>query len=84
MADSQITVKESEGQFFVPIKVDGKANGDVKVTVKVEGTGNNPAQPFEEHNGEWSGNFILVSSTLTISPDQARLRLNLVQLMISI
>lgn len=70
MADSQITVKESEGQFFVPIKVDGKANGDVKVTVKVEGTGNNPAQPFEEHNGEWSGNFILVSSTLTISPDQ--------------
>ena len=46
MADSQITVKESEGQFFVPIKVDGKANGDVKVTVKVEGTGNNPAQPF--------------------------------------
>ncbi len=80
MADSQITVKESEGQFFVPIKVDGKANGDVKVTVKVEGTGNNPAQPTE--NGVVT--LFLSLQLLQYLPIRARLRLNLVQLMISI
>lgn len=70
MGESQMTVSEMEGSFYVPVKLEGKSNGNVKVTVKVEGTGNNPALPFEEINGEWSGNYILTSATLTISSDQ--------------
>ncbi len=70
MADSQITIMESEGEFSLPIKVEGKANGTVRVTVKVEGTGNNPAEPFEDRNGEWTGNYILTSATINISDDQ--------------
>lgn len=72
MADSQISVKEMDGQFYVPVKVEGTAarNGNIRVTVKVEGTGNNPAIPYEERNGVWSGNYILTSDIVNISPDQ--------------
>lgn len=70
MGDSQITVNEMEGSFYVPVKINGNTNGNVKISVKVEGTGNNPALPYEERNGEWTGNYILTSATLTISPDQ--------------
>lgn len=66
LAQSEITVRENTGIFNVPIKLDGKTNGNVRVTIKVEGTGENPASPFEEKDGKWSGNFIVTSKTVNI------------------
>lgn len=66
LAQSEITVRENAGIFNVPIKLDGKTNGNVRVTIKVEGTGENPASPFEEKDGKWSGNFIVTSKTVNI------------------
>jgi len=69
MAQSEITVKENTGLFNVPLKVTGDANGPIKVQVKVEGIGNNPASPFQENNGSWSGDYIVTSETLNIPVD---------------
>lgn len=66
MAQNEITVRENQGLFNVPIKVTGEANGPIKVHVKVEGTGNNPAHLFQESNGTWSGDFIVSSYDLNI------------------
>lgn len=66
MGVSEISVKENVGEFRIPVKVTGEANGPIKIQVKVEGTGSNPAIAFEERNGEWSGNYIVTSETLNI------------------
>lgn len=66
MGQTEVAVKEHKGIFNVPIKVSGDPNGEIKVKVKVEGTGSNPATPFENHNGTWSGNYIISSETLII------------------
>lgn len=66
MGKAEVSVKEHSGRFYLPINVTGEANGDIKVTVKVEGVGSNPAQPFEDHNGAWSGNYIVTSETINI------------------
>lgn len=66
MQSSEMTVKENAGLIDVPLKVTGEANGPIKVTVKVEGCGEVPALPFEEKNGEWSGNYVLTSETVNI------------------
>lgn len=63
---SDYVVKENAGNFQIPLKVTGEANGPIKVQVKVEGTGTNPALPFEERDGKWSGNFVLTSDALNI------------------
>lgn len=69
MQQSEITVSENKGIFNVPIKVTGDANGPIKVKVKVEGNGPNPAQPFEERNGVWSGDYVVTSTDLNIPAD---------------
>lgn len=69
MGESEITVKENAGIFSVPVKVTGDANGPVKITVKVEATGINPALPFEDNNGTWSGHYIVTSETVNIPAD---------------
>ncbi|MDE6533862.1 MAG: hypothetical protein K2M27_10070 [Muribaculaceae bacterium] len=66
MGQSEITVRENAGIFNVPVVLNGTTNGNVKVTVKVEATGANPALPFEERDGKWSGNYILTSETVNI------------------
>lgn len=66
MGQTEVSVKEHSGRFYVPINVKGDANGDIKVKIKVEGTGSNQALPFEERNGEWSGNYIVTSEELNI------------------
>lgn len=66
MGVSELTVSESAGSFKVPVVVTGEANGPIKVSVSVESTGTNPALPFEERNGEWSGNFMVTSQNLNI------------------
>ena len=66
MAQGAITVKENKGLFNVPVVLNGNTNGNVKVTIKVEGSGENPALPFEEKDGKWSGNFIVTSKTVNI------------------
>jgi hypothetical protein len=43
MESSTMTVRESRGLFKVPVVVTGDANGPIKVTVKVEEVGENPA-----------------------------------------
>lgn len=67
MAQSEVTFNENAGIVSVPLVLTGEANGPVKVTVKVVGTGDIPAQPYEQNpDGTWSGNFILSSETLNI------------------
>lgn len=70
MGQSEVTVKEHAGRFYVPIKLNGNPNGPVKVRVKVEGSGSNPAQPFENRNGEWTGNYIVTSQEINIPADE--------------
>lgn len=66
MAQSELTVKENQGIAEIPLKVTGEANGPISVTVEVKGAGNIPAQPFEEKNGKWEGNYVVSSETLNI------------------
>lgn len=66
MAQSELTVKENQGIAEIPLKVTGEANGPIKVKVEVKGTGNIPALPYEETNGNWDGNFVLSSDELNI------------------
>lgn len=70
MGQSEVTVKEHVGRFLVPVKVTGEPNGPVKIRIKVEGSGNNPAAPFEESNGQWSGNYIVTSKEISIPADE--------------
>lgn len=70
MEQNEVTVKEHAGRFYVPIKVTGEPNGPVKVRVKVEGSGSNPAAPFENRNGEWTGNYIVTSEEINIPADE--------------
>lgn len=70
MGETEVSVKEHSGRFYLPINVKGDPNGIVKVKIKVEATGSNPAVPFEERNGEWSGNYIITSETLNIPADE--------------
>lgn len=70
MEKSEITIKEHLGRFLVPVKITGNPNGPVKVKVKVEPSGNNPAKPFEESNGAWTGNYIVTSDEINISADE--------------
>lgn len=75
MAQSEIEFRENAGvsnPVYVPIQITGDANGPVKVTVKVEGSGSNPALPYEDRNGEWSGNYLVTSTTITIPADEKR------------
>lgn len=67
---SDLTVSESAGNIKIPVKITGEANGPVKIHLKVESTGNSPALPFEERNGEWSGNFMVTSDYLNIPADE--------------
>ncbi|MBD5358463.1 MAG: hypothetical protein HDR88_16000 [Bacteroides sp.] len=69
MEKSEISIKEHVGRFVVPVKITGTPNGDIKVKVKVDPSGNNPAKPFEESNGAWIGNYIVTSDVITISAD---------------
>ncbi len=69
MGSADIQIMESAGTLKVPVVVNGKPNGPVKVTLKVEGTGNNPAVIYEDHNGEWYGDFYLTSDYLNIPAD---------------
>lgn len=69
MGVSEFTASESASSFNVPIKITGDANGPVKVEIKVESTGSNPAVPYEERDGVWSGNFIVTSETINIPSD---------------
>lgn len=43
MAETEISVKENKGIFTIPVSVDGKLDGAVRVTVEVQETGENPA-----------------------------------------
>lgn len=43
MADLTVDAKEQQGMLRVPIKLDGEANGPVKITIEVQETGENPA-----------------------------------------
>lgn len=70
MGTSEISVKENTGTFSVPVKLTGDPNGPVRIQIKVEGTGSNPAYPFEPNNGNWSGNFIVTSETINIPADE--------------
>lgn len=70
MAKSEITVKENAGTFNVPVKVTGDPNGPVKVKIVVEASASNPALPFEEKEGKWSGNYIITSETINIPADE--------------
>lgn len=66
MGKSEIQVKENKGKFFVPVTLTGDANGPVKVNLKIEASGPNPALPFEDRNGSWNGDYIVTSETLNI------------------
>lgn len=66
MAQSEMTVKENQGLVEIPLKVTGEANGPISVKVEVKGAGNIPAEPYEERNGVWSGNYVVSSETLNI------------------
>lgn len=66
MGKSEIQVKENKGKFFVPVTLTGDANGPVKVNLKIEASGPNPALPFEDRNGSWDGDYIVTSETLNI------------------
>ncbi len=66
MGETEVSIKEHKGRFYVPINVIGEANGAIKVKLKVEGTGSSQAQPYENRNGEWSGNYIITSEELNI------------------
>lgn len=73
MAESSMSFNENAGIVNVPIVLTGEANGPVKITVKVEGTGTIPAEPYEQNpNGTWEGNFILSSETLNISEGETK------------
>lgn len=67
MGEPTASVGENMGIVEIPIVLSGTANGPVKVTVKVEGTGSVPAEPYEANpEGVWSGNFVLSSETINI------------------
>ena len=48
----------------------GDPNGPVKVKIVVEASASNPALPFEEKEGKWSGNYIITSETINIPADE--------------
>lgn len=70
MAKASIEVKENTGLFHIPVVVTGEPNAPVKVEVKVETVGVNPAVPFENQNGTWAGNYIVTSKTINIPADE--------------
>lgn len=43
MANTTVQAKEQQGMLLVPIKLDGEANGPVRVKIEVSETGDNPA-----------------------------------------
>ena len=46
MENATMNIKESQGLTNVPIKVTGKTNGNVYVTVEVKEVGSNPAKTY--------------------------------------
>lgn len=61
MANATMRTKENVGIFKVPVVVDGKANGPIKVTVEVEEIAESPA--VEDVH------FLITSKTVTIPED---------------
>lgn len=56
-----VTAKESSGYINVPIVVGGERNGNVKVVVKAEETGENPAKE--------DANYLITTKTLNLKAD---------------
>lgn len=61
MAQTEISVKENEGIFNVPVSVEGEANGPIQVTVEVAEVGENPAMD-DVH-------YLVTSKTIVIPAD---------------
>ena len=60
-ASATVNTKESAGLLNIPINVEGARNGNVKVVVKAEEVGDNPAKENE--------NFIITDYTLNLNTD---------------
>ena len=58
MENATMNIKESQGLTNVPIKVTGKTNGNVYVTVEVKEVGSNPAKEIRPL-GDQDGFFLL-------------------------
>ena len=63
---STLTIKENEGLVNIPIKIEGKRNGKVRIKVSVEGTGSNPAKDYTVGEG---GDYMMTTTTLTVDAD---------------
>ena len=66
MGQSEITAVETQDMLNIPVIVKGDANGPITVRLKIEATGDVPVKPFEDIDGNWSGNYIVTSETLNI------------------
>lgn len=67
LANATMKVKENVGTFYVPLKLTGTTNGEVKVTVEVSEYSASPAQE-DVH-------YYLVSKTVVIPNDSAQVSL---------
>lgn len=70
MANQTMTVKENIGTFLVPLKLTGKTNGPVQVTVDVAEYSESPAKE--------DVNYIVTSKTVTFPTDSAKVSIECV------
>lgn len=70
LGQTEIRVNENDRDISVPVVVTGDANGPIRVKFSLKGTGSNPAEIFENHDGEYYGNVYLQSDYLNIPSDE--------------
>ncbi len=71
LEQADVSFKEGKGLVYVPVLINGEANGNIMFTVECEGTGTNPAKEDVQ--------YIMTTKTLVVSPEDksASLELNI-------
>lgn len=70
LGETVLRVNENDPDIVVPVVVTGDANGPIRVKFSLKGTGSNPAEIFENHDGGYYGNVYLQSDYLNIPSDE--------------
>ena len=65
-ANTTLQVKENEGLVNIPVTVNGKLNGKVRINLVTEGTGDNPAKECQAGD---DGDYMFTTKTLVVDAD---------------
>jgi len=65
-ASSTLSVKENTGLASIPVRINGKRNGKIRISITTEGTGANAAQ--ESTTGS-EGDYMMTTKTLSVDCD---------------